>query len=87
VQIPPWVVMCWSVEVTCEDPRAHLGLETQRQWSDRAIARTISVLLAWFSPVTVLTLQWSRGGQIPVPATAWYHTAKSTFADCLALVR
>jgi hypothetical protein len=62
-------------------------LETQRQWSDRAIARTTSVPLAWFSLVTVLDLQWSQGDQILVPATAWYHTAESTFTDCLALVR
>jgi DDE superfamily endonuclease len=39
-QILAWVVMRWSVEVTFEEGRAHLGLETQRQWSDQAIART-----------------------------------------------
>ena len=82
-----WVVMRWSVEVTFEEARAHLGLETQRQWSDQAIARTTPVLLALFSLVTVLALQLSQGGQIPVPVTAWYHKAEPTFADCLALVR
>ena len=79
--------MRWSVEVTFEEARAHLGLETQRQWSDRAIARTTPVLLALFSLVTVLALKLSQGGQIPVPVTAWYHKAEPTFADCLALVR
>jgi hypothetical protein len=67
-----WVVMRWSVEVTCEEGRAHLGLETQRQWSDQAIARTTPVLLALFSLVTVLALKLSHGGEIPVPVTAWY---------------
>jgi hypothetical protein len=43
--------------------------------------------LALFSIVTVLALQLSQDGQIPVPATAWYHKAEPTFADCLALVR
>src|SRR5918999_145334 len=86
-QILQWVVMRWSVEVTCEEARAHLGLETQRQWSDLAIARTTPVLLAVFSIVTVLALQLSQDGQIPVPATAWYHKAEPTFADCWALVR
>src|ERR1700751_6174853 len=47
-QILAWVVMRWSVEVTFEEGRAHLGLETQRQWSDQAIARTTPVLLARF---------------------------------------
>jgi DDE superfamily endonuclease len=86
-QILQWVVMRWSLEVTFEEGRAHLGLETQRQWSDQAIARTTPVLLALYSLVTVLALQLSQGGQIPVPVTAWYHKAEPTFADCLALVR
>jgi DDE superfamily endonuclease len=86
-QILEWVVMRWSVEVTFQETRAHLGLETQRQWSDRAIARTTPVLLALFSIVTMLALRLSQAGQIPVPSTAWYHKAEPTFVDCLALVR
>jgi hypothetical protein len=57
--------------VACEEGRAHLGLEPQRQWSDQAIARTTPVRLAGFSLVTVLALRLSHGGQIPVPVTAW----------------
>ena len=65
--------MRWSVEVTCKEARAHLGLATQRHWSDQAIARTTPVLLALFSRVTVLALTLSPDGNIPVPMTAWYH--------------
>jgi hypothetical protein len=79
--------MRWSVEVTFEEVCAHLGFETQRQWSEQAIARTSPVLLALSSLVTVLALRLSQGGQIPVPVTAWYHKTEPTFADCLALVR
>lgn len=86
-QILGWVVMRWSVEVTCEEARAHLGFETQRQWSEKAIARTSPVLLGLFSLVTVLALRLSHEGQIPVPVTAWYRKTEPTFADCLALVR
>jgi hypothetical protein len=86
-QILQWVVMRWSVEVTFEETRAHLGWETQRQWSDRAIARTTPVLLAVFSLVTVMALRLSESGQIPVLVTAWYHKAEPTFADCLTFVR
>jgi DDE superfamily endonuclease len=87
VQILEWVVMRWSVEVTFEEARAHLGFETQRQWSDQAIARTTPVLLALFSIVTLLALRLSQGGLMPVEVTAWYHKAEPTFADCLRLVR
>jgi hypothetical protein len=86
-QILQWVIMRWSVEVTFEECRAHLGLETQRQWSSQAIARTTPVLLGLFSLVTVLALQLRRAGDIPVQQTAWYRKGEPTFADCLALVR
>jgi hypothetical protein len=86
-QILQWVVMRWAVEVTFEEARAHLGFETQRQWSAKAIARTSPVLLGLFSLVTVLALRLSQGGQLPVQVTAWYHKAEPTFTDCLALVR
>ncbi len=86
-QILAWVVMRWSVEVTFKEARAHLGVETQRQWSEQAIARPTPVLLALFSLVTALTLQLSQGAPLPVPVTAWYRKAEPTFADCLALVR
>ena len=87
VEILPWIVMLWSVEVTFEEARVHLGFENQRQWSDKAITRTSPVLLALYSRVTLLGLRLSQGGQIPVPVTTWYHKAEPTFADCLALVR
>ena len=44
VQILRGVVRRWAVEITCEEARAHLGGETQRQWSEQAIARTTPVL-------------------------------------------
>ena len=78
------VVRRWSVAVTCEATRAQLGLETPRQGSDRAIARTTPVLLALVSLVTVFARRWSPDGQMPVPVTAWYHNDEPTFADCLA---
>jgi hypothetical protein len=30
MEILQWIVMRWSVEVTFEEARAHLGVETQR---------------------------------------------------------
>jgi len=48
-----WFVRRWSIEVTFAEVRRHLGVETQRQWSDPAIARTTPVLLGLFSVVTL----------------------------------
>ncbi len=53
-QILTWFVRRWTVEVTFEEARAHLGMETQRQWNDLAIARTTPALLSLFSIITLI---------------------------------
>ncbi len=77
----------WSLEVTFEESRAHLGLETQRQWSDKAIERSTPVLLGLFSLTTLLGHRLHPEGQVPVPKTAWYRKSQATFGDVLATVR
>lgn len=87
LQILRWFIMRWSVEVTFQEARAHLGLETQRQWSDLAIQRTTPALLGMFSLVTLLAQHLSQGNSLPVRNTAWYVKSKPTFSDAIALVR
>lgn len=43
-QIIEWFVLRWQLEVTFQEARAHIGVETQRQWSDKAIARATPAL-------------------------------------------
>jgi len=86
-QIIEWFVMRWSVEVTFEEAREHLGLETQRQWSDLAIARTTPCLLGLFSLVVLLVHRLQPDWKIPILTTAWYKKTEATFSDCLVLVR
>jgi hypothetical protein len=85
--IVEWFVLRWQVEVTFEEARAHLGVETQRQWSDRAIARTTPTLLGLFSLVTLLAHELRPGSSVPVQQAAWYVKPLPTFVDALALVR
>lgn len=87
VQILKWFRMRWQVEVTFEEVRTHLGVETQRQWSDNAILRTTPALFALFSIVTALADQLQKQQMFTLPNTTWYNTALPTFADALALVR
>ena len=86
-QIVEWFVLRWQEEVTFEEARAHLGIETQRQWADLAILRTTPVLLGLFSLVTLLAHQLLQGQALPVRQAAWYSKALPTFADTLAFVR
>lgn len=87
LQILSWFIMRWSLEVTFQEARAHLGLETQRQWSDLAIARTTPALLGLFALVTLLAQQLTAQQPFPVRTAAWYAKTEPTFADAIALVR
>ena len=58
----------WSLEVTFEEGRAHLGIETQRQWSDLAIERSTPLLFGLYSLVTLFGRALHPDGQLPVAA-------------------
>jgi len=87
-KIVRWFVMRSQLEVTFQEVRRHLGLETQRQCSELAIRRTTPALLGLFSLVTLFAHQRMRktAGALR-RQVAWYHKAHPTFADALALVR
>jgi hypothetical protein len=82
-----WFVSRWQVEVTFAEVRAHLGVETQRQWSDKAILRTTPVLLGLFSIVTLWAHDLAKSRKFKPRTTAWYPKAVLTFSDAIAAVR
>jgi hypothetical protein len=86
-QILAWFVQRWQLEVTFEEARRHLGLETQRQWSDLAIARTTPALLGLFSLVTLLADQRLSRSPVVIPLPTWSRKDHLSFADALALIR
>jgi len=86
-QIITWFVARWPLEVTFHEVRAHLGVETQRQWSDLAILRTTPALLGLFSLVTLFAQAALHGQSLPVRQAAWYAKSAPTFSDTLAFVR
>lgn len=77
----------WNIEVTFEESRAHLGVETQRQWNDLAIERTTPVLLGLYSLVCLFIQALAPDGKLELYQTAWYHKEQASFSDVLALVR
>lgn len=87
IEILEWFVRRWQVEVTFEEVRAHLGVETQRQWADKAIARTTPLLFGLFSLLTVFAHHLQTDFQWQVRQTSWYTKRLPSFSDALALVR
>ena len=74
----------WAEEVTFREAREHLGVETQRQWSDKAIARETPALFALYSIIILIGLQLEK---IPIRTAAWYSKPCNTFSDVLVEVR
>jgi hypothetical protein len=76
----------WQVEVTFSEVRAHLGVETQRQWSDKAISRTTPALMGLYSLIVLWAEGLLRRGALPYAAT-WYRKSAFTFTDAITAVR
>jgi hypothetical protein len=86
-QILAWFVRRWTMEVTLQKTRAHLGIETQRQWSDVAIGRTTPALFGLYSLVALLAQTLPPAQTRLVRTAAWYAKPRPTFSDALAVVR
>ena len=95
VDIVSAYIQRWSIETTpdqvrgrlFEESRAHLGFETQRQWSDLATERATPSLLGLYSIVVLLVHGLYRAGGLSVRRLAWYDKQQATFSDTLAAVR
>jgi hypothetical protein len=86
-KIVSFFVRRWRVEVTFAEVRRHLGVETQRQWSDLAIERSTPCLMALLSIVCLMANTLHQCHPIKPNATAWYRKTAVTFSDILAAVR
>jgi hypothetical protein len=82
-----WFVRRWQMEATFQESRRHLGVETQRQWSEPAIERTTPALLGLFSLVTLMAHDRMAQTVVVTRRAAWHRKPRPTFADALALVR
>lgn len=84
-----WFVSRRRVGTSFQEVRTHLGIETQRQWSDLAILRTTPALLGLFSLIAVWADDLARE-TAPAPRpniTAWYREDEPTFSAAIVAVR
>jgi hypothetical protein len=77
----------WAIETTYEECRAHLGIETQRQWSDPAIFRTTPLLLGLYTVVALYVHENAERLALSPRRAAWYPKPAPTFSDALARLR
>jgi hypothetical protein len=82
-----YFVCRWTIEVTFQEVSAHLGVETQRQWAAKAIARSTPVLLGLFSLITLIADRLDKQGKLQISIASWYKKQYPTFSDAIACVR
>lgn len=86
-QIVEWFIRRWQVEVTFEESRRHLGIETNRQWSDKAIQRTTPCLFGLFSLITMMAQELEQAEKLQIRSAVWYDKEVATFSDAIGCVR
>lgn len=86
-QIVEWFIKRWQVEVTFEESRRHLGIETNRNWSDKAINRTTPCLFGLFSLITMMANELKKADKLKIRSAVWYEKEVATFSDAIGCVR
>ncbi len=87
IEIVQHFIKRWQVQLTLEELRAPLGVETHRQWADMSIARTTPVLMTLFSIITLWADKLFTMQKLKIFKTAWYQKPYPTFSDALSSVR
>ena len=77
----------WGLEVTFQEVREHLGVETQRQWSDQAIAKTTPILMALYSIVCLIGNSMHKEESLIAEKTPWYDKKTVSFSDLIKAIR
>lgn len=88
---PSEIVECyvrrWSIEVTFEEARCHLGIETLRNRSYNAIHRSVPMLLSLYSLIAVWFASYGYGVGTYSNEAPWYKKKYVTFSDMLKTAR
>jgi hypothetical protein len=77
----------WSIEVTFQEVRQHLGFATPRNWKRNSVLRTAPLLLGLFSLVCLIYHRHTRGRGATPAQTPWYSKREVSFADAIASIR
>lgn len=77
----------WSIAVTFQEVRRHLGFATPRNWCANSVLRTAPCLLGLFSWVSLIFHRlWLQRRMAP-GSDSWYVKREVTFSDAIAAVR
>jgi hypothetical protein len=77
----------WPRHPTVQHGPAHLAVETQRQWSANALARTPPGRLGLCSWISLLAASLSTRHALTLRTAAWHPNRLPTFSDTLAVLR
>jgi hypothetical protein len=77
----------WSIEVTFQEVREHLGFETTKQHSSKSVLRTGPCLLSLYSVITLIYAKLVEHRRPVIHNTPSYSKTEAAFSDALYFVR
>lgn len=77
----------WSVEVTFEEAKGHLGFESTRQRCEKSVLRSGPCIMGLFSVISVIYAELAKTTKVKIHRTPCYDKTTVTFVDALTAVR
>lgn len=89
LKILTYFIRRWNIEVTFQEAREHLGFDTQRNWSDKAVDRVTPCVLGMYTLTVLIAISICKVNKMEIPKreTSWYSKKTTTFSDIHAFVR
>lgn len=87
-RIVEWYTWRWNIEVTFQEAKEHLGVESTRNWCKQSVLRSFPCLLGLYSIVVLMFLRHQQsGGALHAATMPGNGRTHVTFSDVLATVR
>ena len=87
---PKQIVECytqrWSIEITFQECREHLKLESTKCYGQQTVLRFTTCLFGLYTLIVLLYLQLPNPLRLPI-VVSWRGKSTTTFADMLTCVR
>ncbi len=77
----------WTIEVTFEESKRFLAVESMRNRKKESVLRSFPLLMGLFSLISLWYFQRSKKRPEVATAQSWYHKEQPTFADAIGAMR
>lgn len=81
------VVLRWNIEVTFEELREYLNVESMKNWTEDSVKKQTHLVFSLYSITAVWFSKFIKTGQVNPFRETWYQKEYFTFSDALGYLR